>query len=270
MILTNVWCDGSGSAAGPIGWAWVLQAVDTDTGEILGERRGDGAFRQGSNNRAELLGAITGLEALRRPAWVVLYTDSAYVGNPISRGWLAGWQQRGWRKRSDADDSAEAACPTCAMTGTAGQVCERHDPTATMTTGYDPRTLKNADLWQRLTVALAPHRVTVELVKGHTGVELNEDCDARAGAARKKLKLHLETVAVHKAMLNPPCPYPAHRPTDWHGNHPDLPTICGVCHPPAVPKEEIVRRGDDTFHEEPAYRRAAREARAAQADRRAA
>lgn len=250
MLITNLWTDGSGSARGPIGWAWVLQAVDTETGEVLGERRGDGAFREGTNNRAELMGAIAGLEALTRPAWVVLHTDSKYVGNPIERGWLARWASNGWVKSTDADDSPAAACPTCASTGKPGETCDRHDPPATLTADYDPRAVKNRDLWARLHAALQPHRVTVEHVKGHTGIPLNEDCDERAGAARKALKLHLETEGVHRTMANPPCRYPAHRTTDWHGPTPGNLIVCGLCHPPASP-ETAIRRGDPGFHETP-------------------
>jgi ribonuclease HI len=57
-------------------------------------------FRRTTNNRMELLGAIVGLEALTRPCQVVLWSDSQYVVHAFTKGWIDGWQRRGWRTRS--------------------------------------------------------------------------------------------------------------------------------------------------------------------------
>ncbi len=98
-----------------------------------------------TNNRMELMAAIAGLEALKRPASVVLHTDSRYVMDGITR-WIEGWKRNGWR-----------------------------------TAGRAP--VKNVDLWQRLERASAPHDVRWVWVKGHSGHAGNERVDAAARAA---------------------------------------------------------------------------------------
>jgi ribonuclease HI len=95
-----------------------------------------------TNNRMELMAAIQALETLNRPATVHLYTDSVYVRSGIM-SWLAGWKRNGW-----------------------------------MTSAKQP--VKNADLWQRLEAAAAPHEVQWRWVKGHNGDPGNERADALA------------------------------------------------------------------------------------------
>lgn len=95
-----------------------------------------------SNNRMELTAPIMALEALTRPVAVQLYTDSTYVRNGITK-WVHGWQRNGWQ-----------------------------------TAGKQP--VKNVDLWQRLQLACARHRVEWFWVKGHSGVADNELADVLA------------------------------------------------------------------------------------------
>ncbi len=95
-----------------------------------------------TNNRMELMAAIQGLEALKREAAVELFTDSRYVQQGIT-SWIHGWKVNGWR-----------------------------------TAGKTP--VKNADLWQRLDRAMAPHRVTWQWIRGHAGHPQNERADALA------------------------------------------------------------------------------------------
>ena len=95
-----------------------------------------------TNNRMELMAAIQALETLTRPASVHLYTDSVYVRSGIT-SWLAGWKRNGW-----------------------------------LTSAKQP--VKNADLWQRLEAAAAPHQVPWRWVKGHNGDPGNERADALA------------------------------------------------------------------------------------------
>ena len=95
-----------------------------------------------TNNRMELLAAIRALEALKRPCEVILATDSNYVREGITR-WIHGWQRNGWR-----------------------------------TAGRKP--VKNADLWQELLQAAAPHRIQWNWVKGHSGHPENERADQLA------------------------------------------------------------------------------------------
>jgi ribonuclease HI len=98
-----------------------------------------------TNNRMELLAAIRALEALNRPCVVTLYTDSIYVRDGISK-WIHGWQKNGWRTA-------------------------------------DRKPVKNAELWQELLTAAAPHRIDWRWVKGHAGHVENERADQLACAA---------------------------------------------------------------------------------------
>ena len=99
----------------------------------------------------ELLAAINALEALERPSEITIVTDSAYVKNGVT-AWIHGWKKNGWRTA-------------------------------------DKKPVKNVELWQRLDVAQARHKVTWEWVKGHAGHPENERADelARAGMAPFKV-----------------------------------------------------------------------------------
>lgn len=103
-------------------------------------------FRRTTNNRMELLGAIAGLEALTQPCKVDMWSDSQYVVHALTKGWLDGWQKRGWR-----------------------------------TANKEP--VKNQDLWQRLLRAMESHTIEWHWVRGHTGDVENERCDELAVAA---------------------------------------------------------------------------------------
>lgn len=153
-MVIELWTDGSGTRAGPIGWAWVLRAFD-DQGELVAERTGGGFGDDGTNNRAELMALLDGLRALHQSSHVVVFTDSEYVMKPWTEGYLARWIERGWRKT------------------TGGPVL-------------------NADLWRAIVEAASPHRIEWRYVEGHTGVDLNERCDRLAGAARRVVKAELE------------------------------------------------------------------------------
>ncbi len=96
-----------------------------------------------TNNRMELMGAISGLEALREPCEVILTSDSKYLTDAINKGWLESWKSKGWKK---ADRSP----------------------------------VLNIELWQRLDKLLTKHKVTFVWVHGHTGHRYNERCDVLA------------------------------------------------------------------------------------------
>lgn len=102
-----------------------------------------------TNNRMELMGVITALEALNRPCQVDLYTDSQYVVNAIEKGWARKWQANGWM-RNKKDKAL------------------------------------NPDLWQRLLDLLETHQVTFHWVKGHAENPYNNRCDELAVAESKK------------------------------------------------------------------------------------
>ncbi len=95
-----------------------------------------------TNNRMELMGAISALEALTRPCKVRLHTDSKYVLQGITE-WLANWKKRGWKTA-------------------------------------DKKPVKNDDLWRRLDVAVMQHDIEWIWVKGHAGHEGNERADELA------------------------------------------------------------------------------------------
>jgi ribonuclease HI len=139
FAYTDGACSGN---PGPGGWGALLQAKDGET--VVKERELKGGEADTTNNRMELLAAISALEALDRPSRITVVTDSAYVKGGIT-AWLHGWKRNGWK-----------------------------------TTTRKP--VKNEDLWRRLDEAAARHEVTWEWVKGHAGHPENERADALARA----------------------------------------------------------------------------------------
>lgn len=137
-IYTDGACSGN---PGPGGWAAIL-SYNGHERELFG---GEPAT---TNNRMELIAAISALEALKEPCEVELWTDSQYLARAVNEGWLAGWKRRGWRRKEGE--------------------------------------LKNPELWQALDALLARHKVSFNWLKGHDGHEYNERCDALAVAQRDK------------------------------------------------------------------------------------
>ncbi|WP_170764003.1 ribonuclease HI [Ruegeria lacuscaerulensis] len=147
FAYTDGACSGN---PGPGGWGVLLRAMDGD--KVLKERELNGGEPETTNNRMELLAAISALETLERASKITVVTDSAYVKNGVT-GWMFGWKRNGWK-----------------------------------TSHKKP--VKNVDLWQRLDEAQARHDVTWEWVKGHAGHPENEKADqlAREGMAPFKPK----------------------------------------------------------------------------------
>lgn len=139
-LFTDGACSGN---PGPGGWGVVLRYQGH-------ERELSGGEVQTTNNRMELMAAIRGLEALRRPCRVRVVTDSRYVHDGI-RSWIDGWKRRGWK--------------------TAGRT-----------------EVKNVDLWQRLDAARSRHDVEWVWVRGHAGHPENEQADALARGAIATLR----------------------------------------------------------------------------------
>ncbi|MCD2145990.1 ribonuclease HI [Gordonia paraffinivorans] len=127
---------------GPGGWGAVLRYKDK-------EKRISGSDPDTTNNKMELTAAIEGLAALTRPSRVIIYTDSTYVRNGITR-WVAGWQANGWKTK-------------------------------------DKKPVKNADLWRRLIEEEQRHQVEWRWVKGHAGDHYNEIADELATTAAKSV-----------------------------------------------------------------------------------
>ena len=109
------------------------------------EKEMSGAENPSTNNRMELMAAIRALEALKKPCRVKLSTDSRYVMDGLTK-WIHGWRKNGWKTA-------------------------------------DKKPVKNADLWQRLLAAAAPHRIEWIWVKGHAGHPDNERADKLASDA---------------------------------------------------------------------------------------
>ena len=139
QIYTDGACRGN---PGPGGWAALL---------ISGAKRKElsGAEPETTNNRMELMAAISGLGALKRRCSVKLYTDSKYVLQGLTE-WLPQWKARGWR-----------------------------------TAAREP--VKNKDLWEKLDAAAAAQDIEWHWVKGHSGDEGNEYVDALANRAIDRL-----------------------------------------------------------------------------------
>ena len=139
-IFTDGACSGN---PGPGGWGAILRFGDV-------EKELKGGENPTTNNRMELMAAISALEALKKPALVDLTTDSQYVRQGITT-WINNWKRNGWR-----------------------------------TANKEP--VKNADLWLRLDEALKPHEVHWHWIKGHAGHAENERADqlARDGLAESR------------------------------------------------------------------------------------
>ncbi len=134
-IFTDGACSGN---PGPGGWGTVLR-FGTHEKELSGGEANT------TNNRMELTAVIEGLKALKEPCLVTLTTDSKYVCDSVTKGWVYGWQKRGWIKS-------------------------------------DKKPALNVDLWEQLLPLLEKHKVTFVWVKGHAGHPENERCDRLAVA----------------------------------------------------------------------------------------
>ena len=138
-----LYTDGASSGnPGPGGYGIVLRC-----GSL--EKEMSGGFALTTNNRMELLAVIVGLEAVKwQKATVQVYSDSKYVVDAVSKGWLFNWEKNGWKKS-------------------------------------DKKKVENIDLWERFLVVYRQHKVTFEWVHGHAGHPENERCDRLAVAARE-------------------------------------------------------------------------------------
>jgi ribonuclease HI len=139
-LYTDGACSGN---PGPGGWGALLRF-----GTVEKELSGGEALT--TNNRMELMGAISGLEALKKPAKVRLHTDSMYVRDGITK-WLKGWKAKGW------------------LTA-------------------DRKPVKNKELWQRLEAATHIHKIDWLWVKGHSGHPENDRVDQLARDAIRTMR----------------------------------------------------------------------------------
>ncbi|MGJ8695611.1 MAG: ribonuclease HI [Verrucomicrobiaceae bacterium] len=134
MKSVHIYTDGGARGnPGPGGFGAIL-LFDKFRKEI------NGAYDHTTNNRMELMAAISALELLSEPCHVTVHSDSKYLVDALTKNWLNGWKKRGWKKS-------------------------------------DKKPVLNKDLWQRLDAAIAIHKVDWKWVKGHAGNPLNERCD---------------------------------------------------------------------------------------------
>ena len=108
-----------------------------------------GGFQQTTNNRMEMYAVIKGLEALQETCEVTVYSDSKYLVDSISKGWVYRWKANNWMRN-------------------------KKDPAL------------NVDLWQRILDLCQTHKVTFQWVRGHAGHPENERCDQLAVNALKQ------------------------------------------------------------------------------------
>ncbi len=141
-IYTDGACRGN---PGPGGYGVILE---TEAGGKTYRKELSAGYRATTNNRMEVLAAITALEALKVPCQVDLYSDSQYLVNAYQQGWVARWKANGWYRDKQHKEKA-----------------------------------KNVDLWTRVEEAMKPHQITCHWVKGHAENPGNNRCDELAVAA---------------------------------------------------------------------------------------
>lgn len=138
-IFTDGACSGN---PGPGGWGAVLRYGKA-------EKELSGGELSTTNNRMELSAVIAALSVLKEPCHVTLTTDSKYVVDSVTKGWVYGWKKKGWIKS-------------------------------------DKKPALNVDLWEQLLPLLECHKVDFIWVKGHAGHPENERCDRLAAKERDK------------------------------------------------------------------------------------
>ena len=141
-IFTDGGCEPN---PGPGGYGVILISGNT-------QKELTGGFSLTTNNRMELFAAIAGLQALKFPCMVKLYSDSRYLVDSMTKGWAQKWRENGWWRNKKAKAS-------------------------------------NIDLWEKLIALCNKHQVEFEWVKGHAGLRANERCDELSMAALKQPNL---------------------------------------------------------------------------------
>lgn len=137
MKKINIYTDGACSGnPGKGGWGAILVYKNN-------EKEISGGSNDTTNNRMELTAVIEALKLLKEPCEVTLTTDSKYVCDAVTKGWVYSWKSNGWKKS-------------------------------------DKKPALNIDLWEKLLTLLEIHNVTFNWVKGHNGHPYNERCDKLA------------------------------------------------------------------------------------------
>lgn len=145
MKTVTLYTDGACSGnPGPGGWAAILEYNGY-------EKEISGGKKPTTNNRMELTAVIEGLNLLKEPCCVELYSDSKYVIDALEKGWLESWQKNGWRKA-------------------------------------DKKPVLNVDLWEQLITLTKKHKLSCHWLKGHTDNPKNNRCDLLAVLESHQIK----------------------------------------------------------------------------------
>jgi len=147
LIYTDGACLGN---PGPGGYGVIIESNGLRTEK-------SGGFSLTTNNRMEIMAAICGLESVRKPSKIVLFSDSQYLVNAMSKGWVHKWKAQRWMR-----NKTEQAL--------------------------------NSDLWERMLVLISKHEVEFRWVRGHSDHKLNERCDQIANEAAKNKPIQKDTV----------------------------------------------------------------------------
>ena len=145
ILYTDGACSGN---PGPGGYGAILKYGNY-------EKELSGAYANTTNNRMELISIIKGLESLTEPCRVTVYSDSKYVIDAITKGWVTKWRHNGWMRNSREE-------------------------------------AKNVDLWENILQLTATHQIAWQWVKGHANNEYNNRCDRLAVNAVKNIRYSLE------------------------------------------------------------------------------
>lgn len=149
MRRATVYTDGACTGnPGPGGWAAIIKFADGHERELVGGND------YTTNNRMEIMGVLESLRRLNEPHVLDIYTDSRYVFNSITKGWIYAWRNRGWTK-------------------------------------VDGQPAMNADLWDEVLHLLEVHETTFHWIKGHNGHYYNERCDRLAFAESQRRLMSL-------------------------------------------------------------------------------
>ena len=140
-LYTDGACSGN---PGPGGWGAILRFG-------ANEKKLSGGEAETTNNRMELTAVIEGLKALKKPCEVTVISDSKYVCDAVSKGWVYSWKKKGWKKS-------------------------------------DGKPALNSDLWESLLKEMSEHKVTFSWIKGHAGHPENEACEKMAVAESRKFQ----------------------------------------------------------------------------------
>ncbi len=144
MKSVDIYTDGACSGnPGPGGWGAILKY-----GEV--EKEISGGERMTTNNRMELMAAIASLSLLKEPCHVTLYSDSKYLVDSLTKGWVYSWEKNSFVKKGKA--------------------------------------VPNTDLWKSILMLVRKHEVEFVWVKGHAENPYNNRCDELAVAEWKKIK----------------------------------------------------------------------------------